>query len=133
MTPTPNAEAKLAEAIAAFFAEAKDALGIFEHGLARRTDPFLEEATFKVAYCGDEVYPFVAAGDDLLGIAGAIRGATTAYPPLVAALTHGDLSAERVELAEADLISLAGKAEKIIVGAYDGEGYVIWSRFREQR
>lgn len=126
MIRTPNADANLAEAIAAFFREATDALCIFEHGLARRADPFLENATFSVAFCGDEVYPFAAAGDDLARIADTIRGATTAYPPLVAALTRGELSTQRVELAEADLASLAAKTDEIIVGAYDGEGYVIW-------
>jgi hypothetical protein len=105
--------------------EAPDALCIFEHGRARRTDPFLEKAGFRVAFCGDEVYPFAAAGDDDLRIGDAIGATTTAYPPLVGALTHGDLST-RTDLGETALASIAAKTERIIVGAYDGEGYVIW-------
>jgi hypothetical protein len=125
MTRKPNADAKLVDSIAAFLGEATDALCIFEHGLARRTDPFLERASFKVAFYGDEVYPFAAAGDDHVRIGDAIRGATTAYPPLVGALTHGDLST-RADLGQTALASIAATAERIIVGAYDGEGYVIW-------
>jgi hypothetical protein len=125
MTRTPNANANLVDAIAAFLGGARDALCIFEHGLARRTDPFLEKASLRVAFYGDEVYPFAAAGDDHVHIADAIGGATTAYPPLVGALTHGDLST-RAHLDEAALASIADETETIIVGAYDGEGYVIW-------
>jgi hypothetical protein len=123
MTRTPTAD--LVDTIAGFLGEAKDALCIFEHGLARRTDPFLESARFRVAFYGDEVYPFAAAGDDHARIGGALRGATTPYPPLVGALTHGDLST-RADLGENALASIAAKTERIIVGAYDGEGYVIW-------
>ena len=40
------------------------------------------------------------------------------------------LAPERHGITDEELHALADRAEKIIVGAYDGEGYLIWAKLQ---
>ena len=61
-----------------------------------------------------------------------IRKAHNVYPGLIGVMTslpEGHyLALEKKKITSEELKLLAERAEKIIVGAYDGEGYLIWSK-----
>jgi hypothetical protein len=107
---------------------------VFENHLGRRTDPWLEQAQSRVLFLGEEVYHVISSEDaDLDSTKAAINEAED-VTLLVGVLSvwpqDSRLSSERREITDEELRAIAQRAEKIIVRAYDGEGYLIWESRR---
>lgn len=131
--PVPNTDPWLVSIIQAFLRAAEDRVCIFENALARPSDPVLSRSESRVLVFDNEVYHFLSAADWASTIiAQAIREAGCPYPPLIGAMAsaadEAGFSGEGRQISSAQLKVLAERTEKIVIGAYDGEGYLIWSK-----
>lgn len=136
--PKPTAEACLVKIIQEFLNTFEGRLCVFEDYPARPTDPWFQRREFqsKVFVFGEEIYHIVdwRTAEE---IRTTINAAEAAWPPLIGALTSVpqdnrlfcELPMTRFgTLHKEDLKIMAQRTEKIIVGAYDGEGYLVWSK-----
>lgn len=131
--PKPSTEACLIEVIQEYLKE-EGRVCIFEDCLARPSDPISQQRKAHMITFDDECYQIVTWKDPTAEkIKATIRFSEAGWPPLIGAMTsvpkgYGLPLALGTDVAFADLELFAKRAEKIIVGAYDGEGYLIWSR-----
>jgi hypothetical protein len=130
MTPIPDTTADLAQFITGYLRGGGRRVCIFENYLARAGDSWLRSASSRIFFFGTEVYHVLCEGDDNpVTIANAIREAKS-IPIFVGALSspEQDLCVRgKHVLSPEDLHSVAKRVDHTIVGAYDGEGYLIWS------
>ncbi len=131
MVPKPNTGDWLVGVIRMFLSSGEGRVCIFEDALAQPTDPWLAHYDGPVLTCEDEVYHFLSGRDierDKIGeVVRHARswlfiGAMTSVPQGI------DFPSMAQTIARTELRRLAERAENIIVGAYDGEGYLIWHK-----
>lgn len=119
-----------------FLQKEDNRLCIFEHALARPNDPFLTKIKRPYFTFDDEVYMYLTsnqasqseiretithAGPDYLFI-----GAMTSFARQGCSnINSGDLGSSQTY---DTLQRWATNTEKVIAGAYDGEGFLIWHR-----
>ncbi|MDP9477523.1 MAG: hypothetical protein M3R38_17870 [Actinomycetota bacterium] len=129
---SPSAEEALASSIASFLAQGEGRVCVFENYLARRTDPWIARAKSRTLFFGDEVYHVVAGehtGRDEVETAIREAKSPSIFVGTLSRLPLGyRLDAAGSELSEDLMRVLAEGAEEIVVGAYDGEGYLIWRK-----
>jgi hypothetical protein len=125
--------AHLVSVIRSFMATRENAVCILSDSMSKPSDPCLAKAKAKWVCYRDEVYVVVAGGsateeevDQAFGEAGSgwwssLVGALTSHPQQGAFQKQREITAE-------DLKLLAERAETIVVGAYDMEGFVIWHK-----
>jgi hypothetical protein len=127
-----NSVDDLASCILDFLQSGEGHLCVFENHLGRRTDPWLLQSESRVLFLGKEIYHVVSAEVvDIDSIKAAINEAedVTLLIGVLSVWPQGSrLSPERYEITDEELRALAEGAEKIIVRAYDGEGYLIWTK-----
>lgn len=88
----------------------------------------------QVVHTGDETYHLITAENaDKLTIEATIYAVRVAWRFLCVLATGADAVAEgslinSKELSRNQIDNISRNAQKIIVGAYDGEGYLIWGR-----
>ncbi len=119
-------DASLAQSLAAYLRRGNQRVVLFENALATPTDPYLRRVADRTAWFGEEVYHFVTQ-DDAERILETLRTAK-AIPAFVGVMTQtldgplkpGSLQADELE-------ALARQATGAFVGAYDGEGFVMWT------
>lgn len=102
---------------------------LFEDALANPADPCVTPYLRWLRTFDNEVYYCLQADDSApASILSVIRQASSHL--FLAALTSGLSKATCHEPAfvEADFSRLAAKARYVVVGAYDGEGHLIWQR-----
>lgn len=129
--PTPTTRPHLVSLIDEYLSTS-ERVCILENATASRGDEWLKQTQVNVSFFGDEVYHLLIGSCPRPTIDLAIRkgqslftfvGALTSLPGGVLPLTI-----DRADLDLGALRSLAEQTERIFVGAYDGEGYVIWRR-----
>lgn len=129
LVPVPNTDPALADLVRGFLAAGAGRVCLFEEALGRPSDPWLASVTVPFWVHGEELY-WVVTDPDPAAIEDAITRAASFAPPTIAALSqrpdaapsHGSAMTEHA------LAALARRAEQILVGAYDGEGYLVWTR-----
>lgn len=125
-------ELKLADLISAYLNRSGRRYAIFEHALAEPTDPWLVQTPAKFFTYRSEVYVCLTSQDiSNEAIMSAIRTAATYRFTGILCTTSSlpDLSTGQV--VEQDILRvLAESTQHIIVGAYDGESEIVWSRPR---
>src|SRR5690349_22612286 len=107
-----------------------DAVCIFEDALARSDDPWISCRDTRILTFNDEVYHFLSQNDIAEQIVKTIRRATTAWQTvgLMTYLKPHNRIKDGLEIGVDELQVFADRASKIVVGAYDGEGYLIWGK-----
>jgi hypothetical protein len=125
-------EPNLRNVVAAHLHEPDAPIAAFEDHLARPGDPVLDKLSVPFFTYNDEVYYFLTkrhTTDEL--ITKAIRTALS-YLFVCALVKYGtdDMFAieDRQPMTHRNLEVLASNMTTIVVGAYDGEAYVFWSR-----
>ena len=119
----------LADLIRRFLSDRPDGLCIFEDRLARPGDGWLSRSGTIVVTVQNDVYHVLSKADIYSDrIERTVDVVSRAYPPLVGALTRCLDEAEGAPLTYEMLAELADHTERIAIGAYDGEGFVLWSR-----
>lgn len=129
LVPVPSTRDDLARIIADHLAT-PGSLCLLANANAERGDPWLERTGVPTFYFDREVYHLLTASPP-----GEIEAALKAAQSLflfVGALTalpmESDLPAGGGDLPLATLEQLAANTSRLFVGAYDGEGYLIWRR-----
>jgi hypothetical protein len=121
-------EPEVAELVAGYLRQGGGRCAVFEDALSRRGDPVLAKQGGRYAWVGDEVYHLLLPGDDRAQVTAALRRATSfSFLGVLAASGGGELRAGQ-DLAPGALDALARAADHLLVGAYDGEGVLVWSR-----
>lgn len=130
MIPTPTTRPHLDELILDSLT-APNRVAVFENASAARDDPWLQRTDLNAFFFGQEVYHLLAHPVSLEALDETVRTAQSLFL-FVGALTECSAGLERPpnrgELTLDLLRSLARETRWIFVGAYDGEGYVIWRR-----
>ena len=129
MIPKPNMDFWLASTIRMYLSKENKRLCIFENALANSSDPWISSKKSKIFIFKHEVYHFLLRSD----VAGkkieqTIRDATSHL--FIGVLTsvprETAFPKNRQEVNFEELKVFVERTEKIIVGAYDGEGYLFW-------
>jgi hypothetical protein len=131
LQPMPDTDSRLAEMAREFLAGGEGRLCIFEDASAGVDDPYLQSVETRTGNYGNEVYHLLLRADaqeaKILSTIKEARswmlaGAFTSAPP------DDKYQSKVVALITEELRAFAEQTEKIVVGAYDGEGYLIWSK-----
>ena len=132
LEPVPNTDSVLLEEIRRFLTEADNNVCIFENASAKPGDPFLQSLQTRFSIFDNEIYHLLCPSDidddRILKTIGSARSWLFIGAMTSASDARGGLCSEKKELSESDLNLLAERTKKIIVGAYDGEGFLVWSR-----
>jgi hypothetical protein len=129
MTLVPNTNDFLVTLIANHLARSDTHVCLFEDANARPDDPRLSFVSTRFATIGDDVVHFLQgprAGlddvDRLIRVASSwlVIGALSSLP-------ETGFLRDRAPIEDRDLRQLVDQTQRIIVGAYDGEAYVVWS------
>lgn len=129
--PVPTADAETIAIIRNFLEAEQNHACILENAVAGASDPWLCSITTRALTYGSEVYHLITHDDidDPNNIVNTIKDAMSWR--LIGALTsapHTILLAPRLSaISEGELKTIAERATSIVVSAYDGEGYLIWS------
>ena len=129
-----------------FMTDHSDLVLFLENNLVRPSDPWLTKTLVSTIQHENEIYHYCTISkSETMGvsynfneaISETISAADDAYPPLIGVISicpsslydhppgmFGTLQREELEM-------IAKKAVFIIVGAYDGEGYIIWCQTAE--
>ncbi len=130
MKPVPKADEGLVRVIQNFLKSSKAHLCIFENSLARPSDPYLKELLSSMLILGEEVYHLLKSEDaDEKTIRNTVSEARSYLE--IGAMTSTTLPDQlftKKEITANELKTLALNTQNIVVGAYDGEGYLIWSK-----
>lgn len=131
LVPISNTDSCLAEVIEEFLGLAPGQICIFEDALAKVSDGNLSEYTSRIITFEDEVYHVLTPGEAnrtrILQTIGEAKSIPTFIGVLTSVSNHPtNLFAQTRALTWNELASLADRTEQIIVGAYDGESYLLW-------
>jgi hypothetical protein len=129
VTSRDKTEALLADFISAYLHGANGRYVIFEDELAQPGDAFLSSSKAQFVTFGPEVYYFLSSQDsDANGIIATIQRATSyLFIGVLTSLgTDTDLSSGQAMAADW-LSTVVRHTEALLIGAYDGEGVLIWS------
>ena len=124
MTPKPNMNFWLTSVMKTFLKAGDNRACIFEDAVARPTDPYLERVVTRRFSVSDTVYHYLLSDDAEQDekIDQTIKQASSW-------LFIGVLAALPSDFWEApDLLTIVSGAQKIVIGAYDGESYLIWEK-----
>jgi hypothetical protein len=125
-----NAVEQLSSVISKFLVKNDQCLCIFEDALASTGDPFLLSTDNRFASYGDEVY-YILCNEDAARLDKIVKTIRQANSWLcIGAMASLPANCESIlksgKLSRRDLEVIAKGTQKIIVGAYDGEGFLIW-------
>jgi hypothetical protein len=123
-------ELKFADLVSKYLSESGTRYALFEHALARASDPFLLSVGAKFLICQSQVYFFLTSGDqDVREVLNTAKTASTyLFTGVLANLPDTLEIRNHQEVTEEVLRTVVDKTEYFIVGAFDGEGYLTWSR-----
>jgi hypothetical protein len=130
LEPVPDTDPLLATEISTFLEGGRDRICIFEDASVEPSDPFLKSIDTRFSTLGNEVYHLICqadTNDDQL-----LKTIRRAHSWLfIGIMTFAPNKLEicsRTTLTLDEIRILAGNAERIIVAAYDGEGYLTWTK-----
>lgn len=132
MKPIPSAIDELAAMIQVFLSDAgRHPVCLLENFPAKRGDPFLARLASKTVFYDQEVYhvlgPSSSAKERIMQTIREAESLPTFVGALAALRPELSLDVDAIEtLSRRELSSVARSAETIVVGAYDGESYLVW-------
>jgi hypothetical protein len=129
MIPVSNTDSWLAAKIRDYLLQAKDRVCVIEDALKRPHDAVLRKLTTRYAVHNDQVYHLMFHADaENERVLKTIKAAKS-NPIFIGVLSvwQGDPLDTKRGLTLAQLQSLSASTRGFFVGAYDGEGYLLWS------
>jgi hypothetical protein len=119
----------LASSIRKYLRERSEHVCIFEDQIARPSDGRLLRSQTTVTTFGESVYHVLSPPDIYTDrIDRTVDVVSRPYPPLIGVMTKCLASVFGPPLTHEMLVDLADNAALIAVGAYDGEGFLLWDR-----
>ncbi len=131
VSATPNLDNSIVSSIKTYLNSRPSPLCLFENHLAKPDDSWLARARLHNLIVGTTVCHYLTSADslDVALIQLTVGKSRSIRPPLIAVLTRlfdEATSLETGSVAEGDLKKMAERTQELIVGAYDGEGFVVW-------
>jgi hypothetical protein len=132
MEPTPDLKDHFIPIIESSLSVDSRQLCIFEDVILRMRDPYLMKVKTPYWSHKDKVYHYILGNNIKSGLVeNVLREASRNYITLGAVTSFNeanDLFNGKRNLQKNDLYEFAKRVQKIIVSAYDGEGYLIWEK-----
>jgi hypothetical protein len=132
MVPKPNTKSELVTIIQDFLRAKQEHICIFEDAVSAPTDPWLLTSGTRVLIFNNEVYHCLTQDDvaHTNRILSTINRTTTwRFIGALTSVPDGKTFAfDTRTLTNDDLKAVATKTKIIVIGAYDGEGYLIWKQ-----
>lgn len=120
----------LSEMISGSLGSRSDSVWIFEDPFSHPTDPWLAHTDFTNICCSTEhVYFVLNTGASRNLIEKTAWACVAALPPMIGVYAVGSEPIE-TRITEGTLRRLAHGVEALVIGAYDGEGFLAWRRNR---
>lgn len=134
--PIPSTLSHLALLIHDYLIKECQAIAVFQDGMAEATDKWItQNQNYRIMIAEGRVYHFLTTEDaEPSKIERVVSKAETIYPPLIGVMAVveaellGRWGENRVEVSREELSILAAQSDQIVIGAYDGEGYLIWTK-----
>jgi hypothetical protein len=125
----PDMTEALADQINEFFASHADGICVLEDAAAREGDPFLTRLSSRLSYGSDgTVFHLLFASDaNTARVVTTIREAQSWQLAGCMATSSSDVERESTRVSDGTLAQLAAIAQTIVVRAFDGDGWLIWS------
>jgi len=128
--PVLNTNAHLVNMIHEYLQKEKDNICIFENFEAKKSDPWSESRKVNLFFYKDEVYHLLSNKNfSTRSIDQELRWASTVYHfmGVMSSLPiENQKTTESHELSDTEWDIVVSNLKRIIVGAYDGESYLIW-------
>ena len=118
----------LADEMYDYVRRSKDRLCVLEDELASPRDEYLKLVKTRFLSHGDEVYHLVCHGDDRSRVEETISQASGWLFVGVLSVMPKTLRPKAAALTDQDLAEVARASRSVLVGAYDGEGYLVWTK-----
>jgi hypothetical protein len=120
----------LAGRIRRFLNNSDRGMVIFEDSMAKKGDPYVAKLGTRMLFHGQEIYHYLLA-DNMHPevVTWTITQASSPFLFICAMTTlprEQSLGEKSVEVSSATLKDLAKMSDELVVGAYDGEGFVYW-------
>jgi len=115
----------------------RHAIAVFQDGLAEATDKWVTtNRDTHIIIADGRVYHLLTTEDaEPEKIEHVVRTAETIYPPLIGVMAVVEtellerwLADRVVEVSREELSILAAQSDQMVIGAYDGEGYLLWTK-----
>ena len=131
MEPTPDLKDHFIPIIESFLSVDSKQLCVFKDIVLRLNDPCIDKVKTPYWPCEDTVYHYILGRDIKKDLVKNVLREAGSYITLGAITSFdeaNDLFNEKRNLQKNDLYEFAKRVQKIIVSAYDGEGYLIWEK-----
>jgi hypothetical protein len=127
----PNLDNSLISIVTDHLKSTPSALCLFENRLAKPADPWLRHSKLHNVTLGTSVCHYLTSNDsfDAELVRLTINKSRSIRPPLLgvlAKLSGGGATSQIGDVVGNDLKAIVGRMEKLVVGAYDGEGFILW-------
>lgn len=134
--PIEHTSTILADVVQAFLQTSTQHVCIFEDAMAKPSDPSMLSRDLPWVAYNEEVYYFLPSGVDHATTMKAISYAFDFYPGLIGAMTsvsNGETRKhDKQAITEHQLETFAARTIQIVVSAYHGEGYIIWTQEKKK-
>ena len=131
--PIPHEDQILIDSIQRFLNKNEGRLCVFEDALRKPTDPSFRSVKNQYFIYNDEIYYYLSSKDiNPVKIKQVISNAFNFYPGLIGIMTKllekENFIHEGARETIGQIRALSRNTEKIVISAYDGEGYLFWKR-----
>jgi hypothetical protein len=129
-TPVPNLDMLLVARISAHLKSAPGAICMFESPLAKAGDKWVRRSKIHSLVYGNDVYHILVSDDTTELVQLTLKKSRAVAPPLFGVLSRwsSESSFTSGEIELADLKKIAKCTEQFLVGAYDGESFLVWKK-----
>jgi hypothetical protein len=130
LTPIPRDDSFVLTLIREFLCSDKNNVCIIEEPLAKPTDSSMSRRKTPYIIYGNEVYHFLSSRVGEAEIAEAIKWphTTVSFLAILTTLVQNIALINKQKISADELRVLARGTETLMIGAYDGEGYLIWRK-----
>jgi hypothetical protein len=133
MTEKPNCNFNMVEEIKGHLLQKTENICVLENYLARPKDPCLIKSQSHLFFYREEVYHLLSSNDAEKDVILNAISESSSIPIFIGFMTSIEQSIQKSigwmqYIKEEFLTIMAERTVKIFVGAYDGEGYLIWSQ-----
>lgn len=129
VVPVPTTNHILEQLVQTYLAENHRRVCILEDALATPSDSYLNTLDVKIGTLNNEVYYILLSNASRREVRITLKQAVNPHPGLIAMITTMsgyDFQVRRGAFTTQMLNDLSQRADTIIVGAYHGEGYMVW-------
>lgn len=133
MIPTPNTDGWLVKEIRETLPSIKSGVCVFEDALKHPGDPVVGKLRTRFGVFGKEVYHLIFSSDAVGDAVSRTISAAKSIPQFVGFITEWPdpiPNGGNVTMTASQIQHLSDHVHKVIVGAFDGESYLIWTRQR---